>query len=79
MKHKVIFIVFFIGYLIVCYFHFRWEKYFEKYFGDANDPYPVSTLESPSPIDNALADFGSAWRVDPRMPENENVKGFLSE
>ena len=64
MKHKVIFIVFFILYLIVCYFHFRWEKYYEKYFGDANDPYPVSKVENRSRIDNASADFRVVWLLD---------------
>ena len=71
MKHKVIFIVFFIFYLIVCYFHFRWEKYYEKYFGDPYDPYPVSKLETPPKVDNALANFSAAWRADPRVPQDK--------
>ena len=62
MKHKVIFIVFFIFYLIVCYFHFRWEKYFETYFGDAYDPYTLSTLETPAQNENAMNYFNLALK-----------------
>ena len=53
MKHKVIFIVFFWVYVIVCYFHFRWENYFDEYFDPAYNPYPDLTLEIPKQIDNA--------------------------
>ena len=79
MKHKVIFVVFFIFYLIVCHFHFRWEKYYEKYFGDPYDPYPVSTSETPSQIDNALTDFIAAWGVDLRVPQNKNISPHISD
>ncbi len=55
MKHKVIFIVFFSFYLIVCIFHFRWEKYFDEYFAAAYDPYPDLTPEISKQIDNVKA------------------------
>ena len=53
MKYKVIFIVFFSFYLVVCFFHFRWEKYFDEYFDAAYNPYPDLSLEIPKQIDNA--------------------------
>jgi len=53
MKHKIIFIVFFLFYLIVCYYHFRWEKYYDEYYAAAYDPYPDLTSEIPTQINNA--------------------------
>ena len=56
-KHIVIFIIFFLVYLIVCYFHFRWEKYYDEYFAAAYDPYQASTIEVPHKINNAIDYF----------------------
>ncbi|MCW3993191.1 MAG: tetratricopeptide repeat protein [Candidatus Bathyarchaeota archaeon] len=53
MKHKYIFTVFILVYLIVCFFHFRWEKYFAA----AYDPYQVSASEIPTQFDNAMDYF----------------------
>jgi len=53
MKQKIFFAIFLISYLVVCYYHFRWEKYFDEFFTAAYDPYQVSTIEPPSPGDNA--------------------------
>ena len=52
MKHKAIFIVFFSFYLVVCFFHFRWEKYFDEYFDAAYNPYPDLTPEFSKQINN---------------------------
>ena len=57
MKYKIIFIVFFLVYLIVCYYHFRWEKYYDEYFTAAYDPYLGLTPEIPKQIDNAKEHF----------------------
>ena len=54
MKHKIIFIVFFLVYLIVCYYHFRWEKYYDEYYAAAWDPYQFSTLEVSNQVDKAM-------------------------
>jgi hypothetical protein len=53
MKHKIIFIVFFLFYLIVCHYHFRWEKYYDEYYAAAYDPYPDLTPEIPTQTNNA--------------------------
>jgi hypothetical protein len=55
VKHKVIFIVFFSIYLIACFYHFRWEKYFDEYFAAAYDPYPNLTPKISKQIDNVKA------------------------
>jgi hypothetical protein len=57
MKHKIIFIIFFLVYLIVCYYHFRWEKYYDEYYAAAWDPYQCSTLEVSSQVDKAMEHF----------------------
>ena len=54
MKRKYIFTVFILVYLIFCFFHFRWEKYFDEYFAAAYDPYEVLASEIPTHIDNAM-------------------------
>jgi hypothetical protein len=38
---------------MVCFFHFRWEKYFDEYFDAAYNPYSDLTSEIPKQIDNA--------------------------
>jgi len=60
MKHKIIFIVFFLVYLIVCYYHFRWEKYYDEYYAAAWDPYQFSTLEVSNQVDKAMEHFNPA-------------------
>lgn len=57
MKHKIIFIVFFLVYLIVCFYHFRWEKYCDEYYAAAWDPYQFKTLEVSSQVDKAMEHF----------------------
>ena len=57
MKHKIIFIGFFLFYLIVCYYHFRWEKYYYEYYAAAWDPYQFSTLEASNQADKATKHF----------------------
>jgi hypothetical protein len=54
MKHKVIFIVVFLVYLIVCYYHFRWEKYYDEYYAAAWDPYQYSKIEVSNQVDMAM-------------------------
>ncbi|MBW1767720.1 MAG: tetratricopeptide repeat protein [Deltaproteobacteria bacterium] len=57
MKRNYIFTVFILFYLIVCFFHFRWEKYFDEDFAAAYDPYEVLASEIPTHIDNAMDYF----------------------
>lgn len=54
MKRKIIFIVLFLVYLIVCYYHFRWEKYYDEYFAAAYDPDPLLTLEVSTQTEKAI-------------------------
>jgi tetratricopeptide (TPR) repeat protein len=93
MKYKVIFIVFFLVYLIACYFHFQWEKYYDEYFAAAYDPYPVLSLEIPTRIDNAgkyfnlglessmirnkIEYFTKALELDPMLADAYEKRGML--
>jgi tetratricopeptide (TPR) repeat protein len=93
MKRNYIFTVFILFYLIVCFFHFRWEKYFDEYFAAAYDPYEVLASEIPTHIDNAMDyfDYGikssmtsdkieyftKALELDPKLAAAYERRGML--
>lgn len=93
MKRNYIFTVFILFYLIVCFFHFRWEKYFNENFAAAYDPYEVLASEIPTHIDNAMDyfDYGlkstmtsekieyftKALELDPKLAAAYERRGML--
>lgn len=93
MKRKYFFTVFILVYLIVCFFHFRWEKYFDEYIAAAYGPYQVSASEIPTHIDNAMDffDYGlkssmtsekieyftKALELDPKLAAAYERRGIL--
>ena len=93
MKRKYIFPVFILVYLIACFFHFRWEKYFDECFAAAYDTYEVSASEIPTHIDNAMDyfDYGikstmtsekieyftKALEIDPKLAAAYEQRGML--
>lgn len=93
MKRTYIFIVFILVYLIVCFFHFRWEKHFDEYFAAAFDPYEVLASEISTHIDNAMDYFNyglkssitskkieyftKALELDPKLAAAYEQRGML--